>query len=138
MSGMKTYPPVETARRTIQDWWSRVVESRFFHDRLSVSLISLALVVNLGALAWLVLRVRPTDVPVPVRYSNLVSGFDQLGAWHFPFLIAGYALVITILNTVFAYRSFNRSRLASFFLLAASTVVGAFGAIVATAFGAIR
>lgn len=135
---MKTYPPAEQTRRIFQDLRNRISDSRFFRDRMSVALLVLAFVLNLLTFAWLVIKVRPTDVPVPVRYSNLLSGFDQLGPWYFPFLIAAYALGVTILNGLFAYHSFGRSRLVSFFLLSTSNVVAAFGFIVAAAFGVVR
>jgi hypothetical protein len=94
--------------------------------------------INLLGLAWLLLNVHATDVPVPVRYSNLLSGFDQTGPWFFPFLVLGFAMMVTITNGLFAYHSFARSRLASFFLLVAADVVGVFGIIIASAFGAVR
>jgi hypothetical protein len=138
MSGMKRTPLVNTLWRKLQDTVTRVRSSRFFNDKLSVGLFATALLTNLVTMAWLLYKVRPTDVPVPVRFSNLLYGFDQLGSWYFPFLIGGYALLVTLVNGFFAYHSFGRSRLVSFFLLMASNVVGAFGFIIASAFGVIR
>jgi hypothetical protein len=53
-------------------------------------------------------------------------------------MIGIFAVVVTLLNTSFAYYSFSRSRLVSFFLLVASNVVGAFSFIVSSAFGVVR
>ena len=138
MPTMNTFPPLDLVRRSVQEGFGRVRESRFFHDRFSMTLITLALTLNAGTFLWLVGTLRPTEVPVPVRYSNLLSGFDQTGPWYFPFAIATYALAVTALNAVFAYQSFNRSRLGSFFLLVASVVVAGFSFIIASAFGAVR
>lgn len=138
MALMNTFPPLAHVRRSVQEGFGRVRESRFFHDRFSMSLLTLALALNAGTFLWLVGTLKPSEVPVPVRYSNLLSGFDQTGPWFFPFGIAAYALVVTLLNAFFAYQSFNRSRLASFFLLVSSVVVGGFSFIIANAFGSVR
>jgi hypothetical protein len=137
-TGMNAFPPLDNARRMIRDVRTNVSGSRFFHDRFSTALLIAALAINGITFIWLVLRIHPTEVPVPVRYSNLLSGFDQLGPWYFPYFIAVYALAVTVFNGLLAYQSFNRSRLVSFFLLVASTVVAAFSLIIALAFGAIR
>jgi len=135
---MNGIPPLRALRRTFQNTFSHVLDRRFFRDRLSMTLLVGALVVNGLNLVALALRIRPTDVPVPTRYSNLGSGFDQLGPWYSPFLIALAALAITVANGYFAYQGFGRSRLASFFLLTGSGVVAIFSLIISLAFGAVR
>jgi hypothetical protein len=124
-------------RRAVTDKFAQVRRARFFHDRLSVTLLSGALLVNALNLVVLALKVRPTDIPVPTRYSNLGGGFDALGPWYFPFMVAVLAGAITLANGAFAYYGFNRSRLSSFFLLAGSGVVAIFSFIISMAFGAI-
>lgn len=99
--------------------------------------LTLALVVNGASIFLLALRVRPTDSQVPVHFSSFTL-FDELGPWYYPFEIALVALLITLVNIVFAYHSFGRSRLASFFLLVTALVVGIFSFIIAQAFGAVR
>lgn len=138
MIAMKTSPPAALSRRFFLDSFGQIAKTRFFRDRLSVLLLALALGLNAFTFVWLLLKVHPNEVPVPVRYSNLLSGFDLLGPWYFPFLIAAYALVVTLVNAAFAYYSFGRSRLVSFFLLVAANVVGAFSLVVASAFGVVR
>ncbi|HEX3082418.1 MAG TPA: hypothetical protein VHQ86_04125 [Candidatus Saccharimonadia bacterium] len=128
---------LRTLRRTIEEFVNHVLSQRFFHDRLSVSVLTAALAVNVGAVFVLALHVRPADNQVPVHFSSFTL-FDQLGPWYYPYEIALVALLITIVNSVFAYHSFGRSRLASFFLLVTATVVGIFSFIIAQAFGAVR
>ncbi|GAC1370249.1 MAG: hypothetical protein NVSMB39_2960 [Candidatus Saccharimonadales bacterium] len=96
-----------------------------------------ALAVNSISLISLILKLHPIDAPVPVHFSSLYR-FDKLGPWYFPLEVSLIALLITLANAGFAYTSFSRSRLASFFLLIASLVVGLFAAIIAQAFGAIQ
>jgi hypothetical protein len=134
---MNAFPPIASIRRTILDNVSRVRQSRFFHDRLSMLLFVGAVVVNGLNLLWLAVRVRPTDGQVPIRFSSFTL-FNALGPWYFPYLIALFALAVTLVNVVFAYRSFGRSRLASFFLLTGSGVVAIFSFIISTAFGVVR
>ena len=124
-------------RNAAMSKFAQVRDARFFHDRLSLALLAGALLVNGLNVVALGLKVRPTDIPVPVSYSNLGGGFVALGPWYFPFMVAAVATGITMANGAFAYFGFNRSRLASFFLLAASGVVAIFSFIISMAFGAI-
>ncbi len=128
---------IRTLRRTTQDLVRNVLRQRFFHDRLSMAILTLALAANVASVFALALRVRPTDSQVPVHFSSLYL-FDALGPWYFPFEVALVALLITGVNAVFAYHSFTRSRLASFFLLVTALIVGIFSFIIAQAFGAVR
>ncbi|MDB5179030.1 MAG: hypothetical protein JWN01_973 [Patescibacteria group bacterium] len=138
MMRMNGFPPLSSLRRTLQDSLNDVLKQRFFRDRLSVAILVGALLVNGLNLVGLVLRVHPTDVPVPTRYSNLGGGFDLLGPWYSPFLIVFFALGVTLVNGYFAYHGFGRSRLASFFLLTGSGVVAIFSFIISMAFGVVR
>ena len=137
MSGMNGLQPVAALRRTIQDISRDVLTQRFFHDRMSMSLLALAAGINLVALTMLVLKLRPTEGQVPVHFSSFTL-FDQLGPWYFPMEVVLVSAVITLINGIFAYHSFSRTRLGSFFLLVAAVVVGIFSFIIAQAFGAIR
>lgn len=114
-----------------------VREARFFRDRLSVGLAVVALIINGLNLLWLGLHVHPIEGQVPVRFSSLTL-FDALGPWYFPFLIALFGLGVTLVNDMFAYHSFGRSRLASFFLLITSVVVAIFCFVISSAFGVVR
>lgn len=134
---MKGIRPIASLRRTIQERINHVLSQRFFHDRLSMSVLTIALIVNFANLFILALLIKPTDAEVPVHFSSFIL-FDQLGPWYFPFEIALVALLITTVNAVFAYHSFTRSRLASFFLLLTSLVVAVFAFIISQAFGAVR
>jgi hypothetical protein len=129
--------PFGSLWRTINHSVSDVRESRFFRDRISVLLLIGALVINGVNFFALTLRVRPAQGDVLVGYSNITL-FDKLGPWYYPFLIALFALSVTLINAVFAYYSFNRSRLASFYLLSGSGVVAIFSFIISMAFGSIR
>jgi len=134
---MEGFQPLNTLRRQLQNFVNHVLSQRFFHDRLSMSVLTLAVGVNIASIFVLGLHVRPTDSLVPNHFSSYTL-FDGLGPWYFPFEIAFVALSITVVNVVFSYHSFGRSRLASFFLLVTALVVAIFSFIIAQAFGAIR
>jgi hypothetical protein len=134
---MKGFQPFGALRRTTKDFVNHVLSQRFFHDRLSMAVLTLALGVNGATIFILSLRIRPTDSQVPTHFSSFTL-FDALGPWYYPFEIALVAVLITLVNAVFAYHSFGRSRLASFFLLVTALVVGIFSFIIAQAFGAVR
>ncbi len=131
------FQPLTKFRQTIRERTSEVLSRRFFHDRMSMAVLSVALGVNAVNLISLMLRMRPTDSLVPVHFSSFTL-FDRLGPWYFPFEIVMVTILITVVNSLFAYHSFTRSRLASFFLLVTAVVVSIFGFIIAQAFGAVR
>lgn len=134
---MEGFRALRSLRRTSVDTFRGMLGQRFFRDRLSMTVLTLALFVNAATIFSLSLSVRPVDGPVPVHFSSFVM-FDELGPWYYPFQIAAVALVLTVINTIFSYHSFSRSRLASFFLLVAALIVGIFCFIIAQAFGAVR
>ncbi len=130
---MKSFATLRTQLiDTVMSWR----QQRLFQDRLSVSLLVTALALNALNVVILVLRIRPTDYPVPVHYSSLKS-FDVLGPWYDRYWIGLFGLAVTVINGWLALNSFHRSRIAAFFLLAGSIVVGIFCIIIANAFVAV-
>lgn len=127
---------LESWRQTLVSKLQRVRQSRFFHDRISSGLLFAALAVNVINLVVLFLNMPSVQTDIPMRYSSL-GGFNDLGPWYSPVLIALFGLSVTIVNGVLAYQSFTRSRLASFYLLAGSVVVGLFSLIISMAFASV-
>src|SRR6202050_2193805 len=131
MSGL---PPITALKRMFEETLTNIRQARFFHDRLSLTLLVVVLVVNSFNLLALAFKVRPTGIEVPTQYSNLGGGFDLLGPWYFPFQIGLLAVTLTIANGWLAYHSFSRSRLASLFLLNGSGGGGFFLFFISMAF----
>lgn len=113
-----------------------VHSSRFFADRISGTLLIAAISVNLLNLIILLPKLHPSDAPVPTRYTSL-NLYGNLGPWYHPLLIAAFGLVVTFVNGLLGYQAFNRSRIASFFLLVGSVVVAVFCFIISNAFAAV-
>ncbi len=109
---------------------------RIFRDKLSVAVAALSLGLNLLTLVLLIMRLRPTEFLVPIRYSS-ITGFDMLGSWYEIYSIGFFGLFITLANTFLAMKAFNRSRITSFFLLGSSLVVGILCLIISLAFVAV-
>lgn len=130
---MKALPPLRSIRRNLSETASQVRESRFFRDRLSMSMLVVAFVIGVFNLVFLLLHMPVVRADVPVRYSSL-NGFDGLGPWFSPFLIVLFGLGTSVVNGVLAYQVFDRSRIASFYLLAGAGVVALFCLIISNAF----
>lgn len=109
---------------------------RFFQDRLSLSFLVPVLALNALTLIIMVIRLKPTDYAIPVRYSSLV-GFDTLGPWYQIYMVGLFGVLVTAINTALAAVSFTRSRITSFFLLIGAFVVALFCLIIGTAFAVI-
>lgn len=128
--------PLGSIRQNLTKSIMDVRASRFFHDRISVALLVSGLIVNGLNFVLLAIRIPLVRTDVPVRYSSL-GGFEGLGPWYSPFLIALFGLSVTLVNGVLAYQAFGRSRLASFYLLAGAVVVGLFSIIISNAFAMV-
>lgn len=133
---MKKLPLLGQLQRSWSKRLSVLREHRFFKDRISVTILVLDLIINGVTILILLLRVRPTQFPVPVRYSSLV-GFDRLGSWVQLYDIGVFSVLVTITNAILAIYSFSRSRITTFFLLAGAMVVAAFSLIISLALTAI-
>ena len=134
---MNVLPPLGNIRRNLSARVDHVRQSRFFHDRLSVGLVIAALIVNAFNFVTLIAKVHPSDVLLPVRYSSLDLGYT-LGPWYYPYVVAFFALGVTLVNAVIAYQAFGRSRLASFYLILGAMVVAIFGFVISNALGVVR
>ncbi|HSX14555.1 MAG TPA: hypothetical protein VLE72_01425 [Candidatus Saccharimonadales bacterium] len=116
--------------------FQQIRSHRFFSDRLSVTILVLNLALVGITMTVLLIRVRPTSVPVPVHYSSLV-GFEQLGPWWQLYGIGLFAIGAVITNTALAMASFTRSRITSFFLMSGAFVVAIFSLIISLAITAV-
>lgn len=128
--------PLESVRQNVNARLDEIRRSRFFHDRISMILLVGALAVNVVSLGMLLLHWPAVHADIPTRYSTL-GGFDALGPWYSPFVTALFGPAVTLVNGVLAYQAFGRSRLASFYLLCGSVVVGLFCLIIANAFATV-
>jgi hypothetical protein len=127
---------LHSAREEVGKSWHRFRTQRLFQDRLSFGILIASLLCNAAAFIYLVLRLHPSDFPVPVHYTSL-SGFDLLGPWYEIYTIAVFGLAITFVNGFLALKSFSRSRITSFFLLSSSFVVSLLCLIISIAFASI-
>lgn len=127
---------LEALRGLWDDIGASIKEHRFFKDRLSLAILIAGLALNATTIIVLVLRLHPTDFPVPIQYSSL-EGFNSLGHWYQLYQVGVFGLLVTTVNAYLAYLSFTRSRITSFFLLVGAFVVSLFSLIISLAFSAV-
>lgn len=106
---------------------------RLWNDRLSVGVIVLAAAINALAVTLVLVKLRPLGYAVPVRYTS-VGAFDTLGPWYALYAIPLYGVLVLLANVGLAMKAYNRSRIASFFLLLASVVVALLCLVISNAF----
>src|SRR5688572_24790439 len=102
---------------------------RLFSDRLFIGFLLVAIFLGIAGLVLLALRVRPRDFAVPYQYSSL-QGFDALGAWYRVLIYGFFLLLTTAGNISLAALSYDKSRIASFFLVMGTVVVNLFALII--------
>lgn len=108
----------------IEQPWATIKRQRIFRDRFLRWFVWGAIAVFV--VEWLLLgfQLRPTGFVVPVEYT---SGAEfRLGDWK---LIYGYGIfsfIVTAGNITLATLSFEKSRIASFFLVAGAVVLNIF------------
>lgn len=103
-----------------------------------ISLITLvgSIALVLVTFIMLLVKVHAVNYKVGVHFMSLV-GFDRLGSWYevYRFPVVG-AMIVTI-NGLLAAKSFQRNRLASFFLLLGGVSVALLCLVVSRAFAVI-
>ena len=94
----------------------------FVDDRLVHVSIFLNMLFNI--LAWSVFGWVARKVPesTPLHY-NIYFGINLYGPWWWLLAGPGLGLLVIILNFYIGHRLFNKERIASYFLVVASTVV---------------
>lgn len=111
-------------------------QSPLMRDRLFFGLLAPALLLNLIILAVLILKIHPTNIQVPTRYSNL-AGFTELGPWYASYSLPVFAFAVTAVNSGLAALSYHRSRATGLLLLMGALLVSLFTLIVAAGFAAL-
>ena len=117
------------ARETlIEQPWQAIKKQRLFRDRFLRRFVVVA--VLLFILEWLLLgfQLRPTGFVVPCEYT---SGAEfRLGEWWRIFGYGLFSLLVTAGNIVLAAMSFEKSRIASFFLVLSAVILNIFTIVI--------
>jgi len=109
---------------------------RILKDRLSLAVLLAAAGVNGLSLILLLAHLSNAHANIPTHYSSL-TGFEGLGGWSGPLMIALFGVAVTVINFGLAALAFGRSRLVSFFLLTSAVATGLFCLIIANAFAMV-
>lgn len=72
--------------------WRLMLSSRLISSGLIFGIIC-----NIVQWAYITLRVRPQEDPIPLHY-NITFGIDKIGPWYFAFQIPFSGTIITVVN----------------------------------------
>jgi hypothetical membrane protein len=114
----------------------RVRQHPMFQDPVSVATLLVTAIINVLTTLLLIVRLHRVDYPVPVHYLSLV-GFDQVGSWFQNYRLVVFSVVVMALNALLAAKSYQRNRLASFFLLLGAAAVSILALVISTAFAVV-
>ncbi len=126
-------PKLKTSLANIR----RFHQHRFFNDGWVVGLSLMAVLTNIVTAVWSLLRIKQSDVLVPVRYTSL-NNFDVLGHWYQLYYIVALSVIILIVNMSLAIISYKRSRLISIFLMLVAVMAAVWAAAIVFGFTAIN
>lgn len=104
-------------------------QAKIFQDRLFIIFLGLSVLVCIAIVCILIAGVRPKDVVVPLQYST-VQGFDELGAWWRLYGYGLFSIAVTLGNTILASILYQKSRIASFFLVIGTLAVNVFELVI--------
>lgn len=102
---------------------------RLLRDKFLRWFLFIALSLFLFELMLLIIKLRPTGFVVPLEYTSGI-GFTKLGDWKLVYGYGLFSLIVTAGNSALAIFAFERSRIASFFLLIAAIIINVFTIII--------
>lgn len=97
-------------------------QQRLLHDRFMVWFLLLAVLSCGLVVVLLAVRLSPSDFVVPLEYTSGI-GLSGLGPWYRLYSYGIFALITTLLNCALAMAAFEKSRIASFFLILGACMV---------------
>lgn len=98
---------------------------KLFRDKLFRGFLYTGILLGILSLALLIVRVRAVEYAVPLQFYS-PRGFDNLGAWYRAYTYGLFGLVSTVGNVILAAISYDKSRIASFFLVMGMLVINIF------------
>lgn len=108
--------------------WATIKKQRIFRDSFLRWFIIVA--VALFLLEWVLLgfQLRPTGFVVPFEYTSGTA--FRLGEWWQVYSYGLFSLVVTAGNIALAAMSFEKSRIASFFLVISAIILNVFTLVI--------
>lgn len=102
---------------------------RLLRDKFLRWFLFAAVALFLFEIILLLARLRPTGFVVPLEYTSGI-GFTRLGDWRLIYGYGLFSLIVTATNVILAIFAFEKSRIASFFLLLGAIVINFFAIII--------
>lgn len=102
-------------------------------DRTAVMLLLALGIACVALITTIVLRLQPSDIQIPVRYTGFGQTFIYRDQWYSQYSYIGFAAIIALLNGFLAMRLYQLRRLLGLGLLGMSIFVVVLATIVINA-----
>ncbi|MDP2683984.1 MAG: hypothetical protein Q8P20_02900 [bacterium] len=85
-----------------------ISRKRFFNNKYSLTLLIIALLINLASWLYIFLYIKPQSEPIFLHY-NIYYGVDLIGNWYQIYLYIPFiALVVYFINAFISYILYRR------------------------------
>lgn len=101
---------------------NKIIKNNFWRDRFNLFTVLTSLLLNLGLWLFLILRLEPSEYPVPLHF-NIYFGVDVIDSWKHAFFIPVIGISIIIINLILSYLVFEKEKFMTHFLLSCSLFV---------------
>lgn len=102
-------------------------------DRAAITLLLGVVTACLILIVAVVIRLHPSDIQIPVRYTGYGQTFIYRDQWYTQYSYVGFALIIMLINGFLAVRLYAMRRMLSLGLLSMSLLAAILAIIVVTA-----
>lgn len=108
--------------------WAAIKRQRIFRDPILRWFLLLAVMLLLVIWVVLAVQLRPTDFVVPFEYNSVID-FGR-GPWYYIYSYGLFSLLVTVGNTILAAVSYEKVRVASFFLILGTIIINVFTLVI--------
>jgi hypothetical protein len=96
----------------------------FYRERFVSLFFNITVLLDLIAAVIIALR-QPTYNASNTLHYNRFYGIDQVGSWVWMWVYLAVVIAISILNFLFAYRTYTRDKYLSYYVLTAGAITSA-------------
>lgn len=108
--------------------WTVLKKQRIFRDTFIRWFVFTAIALCIAEWLLLGFQLRPTGFVVPFEY---ISGAEfRMGEWWMIYSYGLFSVIVTIGNILLAAMSFEKSRIASFFLVVSADILNVFTLVI--------
>lgn len=100
------------------------IPHRLWRDWIAMTILGLAMVLNI--LVWWFLKkgIKPTPELIPVSYT--IFGINKLGRWYEVFILPAIGLFVLLLNLILCFIIYKREKFVVYLLLGSALLIQIF------------